>query len=432
MLVQFRLRNFMSFRDEQVFSMVAANGLREKNSDLSENVIEATDQLSLLKSAVVYGANASGKSNLLRAIAFFVSTLTETPPEGKAVQEYKPFLLDQHLADSSTLLEAVFISKNTHYRYGFEVYDQRVVAEWLYIVGKKESNVFDRSENEIRVGRAYPKLKELQSKEMINSASLLVNLGALFNDERCLEAKKWAAKAGEFNSRKSTVIDSLGNYLAIVRYLQEPKNKDRVLHLLQVADLGIDEIALKEQDQPYIFPLFQTSQTDVFTVRKVWDERSKSFQSTSMPLLEFESEGTQRFFFLIGLILAVLDNGAPFIADELDAKLHPLLTQRIVQMFNSPETNPNNAQLIFATHDTNLLSASLFRRDQIWFTEKDLKGATQLYALTDYKPSGKGVRNDEQLEKNYIAGKYGGIPFLGDFEALFEPDVPVSEVGIDE
>ncbi|WP_373512940.1 ATP/GTP-binding protein [Persicitalea sp.] len=428
MLVQFRLRNFMSFRDEQVFSMVAANGLREKNDALNENVAEE-GSFSLVKSAVVYGANASGKSNLLRAIAFFVSSLTETPPDGKAVGEYKPFLLDRQSADEPTLLEAVFVLGEKHYRYGFEVIDQMVQAEWLYIGGKKESTVFYRQGKELRIGRSYTKLKELQSKEMINDASLLVNLGALFNDESCLEAKHWALKFRELSPKLPLAIKYI---VEKQRYIFEPRNKSRVLHLLQVADLGIDEIIFRKRVSPSPIPTYQNHHMDVFTIRRVWDESSKSFQKVTMPLQEFESEGTQKLFNLIGIVLTTLDEGGIFIADELDAKLHPLLTQRIVQMFNSPATNPKNAQIIFATHDTNLLSAGLFRRDQIWFTEKDHKGTTQLYALTDYKPSGKTVRNDEQLEKNYIAGKYGGIPFLGDFDALFETKSAVSEASVDE
>lgn len=422
MLVQFRLRNFMSFRDEQVFSLVAANGLREKGNGLADNVAEEGN-LSLMKSAVVYGANASGKSNLLRAIAFFVSSLTETPPDGKAVGEYKAFLLDRQSVNEPTLLEAVFVLGEKQYRYGFEVIGQMVQAEWLYVGGKKESTVFDRQREVLRIGRSYTKLKELQSKEMINEASLLVNLGALFNEESCLQVKYCTLKFRELSPKLPLAIKYL---VESQRYLLKPSNKSRVLHLLQAADLGIKEILFRERVSPSPIPTYQNHHLDIFTVRRVWDESSKSFQKVTMPLREFESEGTQKLVNLIGIILMTLDEGGILIADELDAKLHPLLTQRIVQLFNSPATNPKNAQIVFATHDTNLLGAGLFRRDQIWFMEKDLKGATQLYALTDFKPGGKTVRNDEPLEKNYIAGKYGGIPFLGDFDALFEPESEVS------
>ena len=163
------------------------------------------------------------------------------------------------------------------------------------------------------------------------------------------------------------------------------------------------------------------------TKRLMWDRDSNAFKAVFKPLNTFESQGTQKFFNLIGLVLFIIDKGGILVADELDTKLHPLLTQRIVQLFNSTVTNPLGAQFVFTTHDTNLLSAGLFRRDQIWFTEKDDQGATQLYALTDYKPSGKTVRNDEQLEKNYIAGRYGGIPYLSNFDMLFDPKPLVDE-----
>ena len=437
MLVQFRLKNFMSVRDEQVFSLVAANGLREKDDALADNVVTVSDQLDLVKTAVVYGANASGKSNLLKAINFLVNALTETPSTGAAVDDYKPFLLNRQSADAPTLLEAVFLIDETHYRYGFEVSNQLVISEWLYILRKQENVIFDRHQDTLRIGRAYSKLRELHSKEMINDASLLLNLGALFNDDNCLQVKKWANQIKYYHPIQElgymlSPLLSVGDSDITADYLRYPEGKERVLQLLQVADVGIDDIEIVEEKSFWgnilrNKELPPVTKPTVQTIRSVWDEVDKKFHSVAMPLMYFESEGTRKLFNLIGLILSILDNGGILIADELDTKLHPLLTQRIVQLFNSPVTNPRSAQFIFATHDTNLLSAGLFRRDQIWFTEKDAKGGTEIYALTDYKPGGKTVRNDEQLEKNYIAGKYGGIPFLGNFDALFDPQPSVSE-----
>ena len=421
----------MSVRDEQVFSLVAATGIREKGNALTENVVTVSEHLDLVKTAVVYGANASGKSNLLRAINFLVMALHETPPAGTAVEKSQPFVLDRQTTNEPSLLEAVFLIDGVQYRYGFEIRNQLVVAEWLYVWRKQETIIFERHDNTLRIGRAYPKLKELQAKSMINDASLLLNLGALFNDESCLHVKKWASRVRYYHQVQElglilSPLLSTGDDDATVTYLLDATGKERVLQLLQVADIGIDDLEVVEEksfwgnifrskDQPPV------TKPMVHTIRRVWDEKERIFHNVSMPLMYFESEGTRKLFNLIGLVLTILDEGGVFIADELDTKLHPLLTQRIVQLFNSPVTNPHNAQFVFATHDTNLLSAGLFRRDQIWFTEKDAKGATQLYALTDYKPGGKTVRNDEQLEKNYIAGKYGGIPYLGNFDALFDP-----------
>lgn len=437
MLIQFRVRNFMSIRDEQIFSLVAASGLKERNQPPADNTVpiygeEGQVKYELLRAAVLYGANASGKSNLLRAIDFFDDAILLTPPTGRAVGIYFPFVLDKQSAQAPTLCEAIFIHAGITYRYGFEVLDGKVVAEWLYIRAKREYYVFDRQADSIRINREYPKLKELQTNGMIAPAALLVKLGGLFNEKVCLAVQEWAAKL-----RYLTALEDHNWYDYTVQYLEEPADKKRIIDLLRSADVGIDDVEVTRRETKNYGVTFRLGSEpdatvserggftfDIDTVRNVWDEETGQFTAVRSPLKQFESQGTQKFFNLIGLMLLKLDLGGLLVIDELDTKLHPLLTQRIVQLFNSPITNSRGAQLIFATHDTNLLSATgstgrLFRRDQIWFTEKDAKGATQLYALTDYK-SGKTVRNDEQLEKNYIAGKYGGIPYLGNFDALFE------------
>ncbi|MDB5239641.1 MAG: hypothetical protein JWP57_266 [Spirosoma sp.] len=444
----------MSIRDEQIFSLVAVSGLKEQQEHLSNNLIVATGELDVLRSAVVYGANASGKSNLLRAIEFFIDSITLAPPTGSAVSSYSPFVLDQKSPGEPTLLEAIFVMNNVVYRYGFEVQQQAVIAEWLFIRRKQETYVFDRSSVELRINRPYKKLIELQNNKMVAQTALLLNLGALFNDETCQTVQNWAS---DVRCIQGTEDYQFRDYT--IQYLEKPENKQRILNLLRDADLGIEDIELIRPEKKTLtevvvkptkfyggdwIPSNPTALTEYLqgsyrmktsiqniglkSTRVFWDARTSQFKSISMPFNSFESQGTQKFFNLIGLILWHLDNGGVLIADELDTKLHPLLTQRIVQLFNSSLTNPRNAQFVFATHDTNLLSAGLFRRDQIWFTEKDSLGATQLYALTDYKPGGKTVRNDEQLEKNYIAGKYGGIPYLGNFDALFERDPMAEEI----
>ena len=455
MLVQFRLKNFMSVRDEHVFSMVAASGLREKDDELMDNVVAVSDQLDLVKTAVVYGANASGKSNFLRALDFFINSIVLSSPTGSAVGPYSPFVLDLQSAGEPTLLEAVFVVEDVTYRYGFEVQQQAVVSEWLFIRRKQETYVFERVLDQLRVNRPYKKLHELQSNSMVSQTALLLKLGALFNDETCQIVQTWAASVRYI---LGTEDYQFRNYT--VQYLEKTENKQRILELLRNADLGIEDVELvkgpdqwmksnpktfghwyfknistgRSQNEELLEGSFglKTSANPSFnysinTTRLIWDTDTSLFKSVSMPLTTFESQGTQKFFNLIGLILWHIDNGGLLIADELDTKLHPLLTQRIVQLFNSPVTNPHNAQFVFTTHDTNLLSAGIFRRDQIWFTEKDPKGATEFYALTDYKPGGKTVRNDEQIEKNYIAGKYGGIPYLGNFDTLFDPKSIASE-----
>jgi AAA15 family ATPase/GTPase len=454
----------MSIRDEQVFSLVAVKGLREVDEQLNNNLIAASDQFDLVKTAVIYGANASGKSNLLRAMDFFFDSITDSPQSNSPIGLYSPFILDPNCEEKSTLLEAVFIIDQITYRYGFEVLKKSIVSEWLFIQRKQESYVFERTGGELRVNRPYKKLHELQNKDMIGQAVFLLRLGALFNDDTCLSIVRWADGVRSIEGTDDYKFEGY-----TIQYLEKPEYKQRILDLLRSADLGIEDIELipyeskgivvstpkfygggegypvdRSKDMYWQGPIrkknYVTPENNYHSInskRKIWDESTNQFVVVSRPLKTFESQGTKKFFNLIGLIIWYLDNGGILIADELDIKLHPLLTQRIVQLFNSSITNKKNAQFIFATHDTNLLNAEgssvrLFRRDQIWFTEKDNTGATQLYALTDFKPGGKTVRNDEQLEKNYIAGKYGGIPYLGNFDALFEPTSSTDEAVMHE
>jgi AAA15 family ATPase/GTPase len=213
---------------------------------------------------------------------------------------------------------------------------------------------------------------------------------------------------------------------------EDPIHKAKILDLLKAADLGIRDIKLQKLDidkLPKDLPkeirdkiLREVNEekaeyiSDVLTTHKKYDAKGKPIDNVSFSLDDDESSGTRKYFALTGPILDVIENGYTLVIDELDSKLHPNLVCRIVSLFNSKELNPKNAQLIFNTHDTNLLSTGLFRRDQIWFTDKNKYGEAKLYSLADFKSD--EVKKSESFEDNYIRGKYGAVPFLGFFENL--------------
>jgi AAA15 family ATPase/GTPase len=207
--------------------------------------------------------------------------------------------------------------------------------------------------------------------------------------------------------------------------LKEKAMSELILKMTQFADLGIDELKLTSaSDDDENFSNAEDSTTDntkgkkrnvLNSVHKKYDSNLKESGLATFNFFEDESEGTIKYFSLAGPIIDTLENGKILFIDELDSKLHPLLTQSIINLFNNKKSNPKNAQLIFTTHDTNLLSAHLFRRDQVWFVQKGRHGASSLYSLADYK-----VRNDASFEKDYLSGKYGGIPIIEDFSKLFE------------
>lgn len=429
MLVQFKIKNFLSIKDEQVFSMVADSAIKEKDMDDTNGVFDVSDNLSLLKSAVIYGANASGKSNFIRtfftyqAMIVHSANLTELQEIGVIV----PFLLNSKTVDKPSVFEAVFIYDTVQYRYGFEVSKKGITEEWLFVKAQRETQVFYRDKNGIEINPKYKILIEIRDKKMLHNKSLLVSKGAVFNDEISTNILKWANTI----FAASGVSSGAFNYDTTISMLQDPKGKTAVVELMKLADFGITDLIVEEKEGSSMGVTFglnaagssiqpevkheKTMLKEVKARRNVLNEKGQIVGMANFVFLQNESEGTKQFFSLIGPFLQALKNGSVMVVDEIDIKLHPLLSQRLVSLFNSKETNPKGAQLIFTTHDTNLLDAHIFRRDQVWFAEKDKYGASTIYPLTDYKP-----RNDMNLEKNYIAGKFGAIPYLGDFDLLIK------------
>jgi hypothetical protein len=425
MLIEFSVANYLSFKDRVTFSMVAAP-IKSKDKSLDENnVFEARPKLNLLTSAAIYGANASGKSNLVSAMNFMrnfiLSSSEETRTKGRI--NLDSFRLSAETSGKPSFFEIVFIAAGIQYRYGFEVDRERVHGEWLYCVPSiRESRLFEREGDEIRLSKTFREGRGLAERTRPNA--LFLSVAAQFNGRIARIISNWFLDMDIISGLDDRWLRFMTESL-----FNDPRSFAEITQFMKTLDLSIEDLTL-ELDQSAAsrlrseFPeTFKADENRSFpglyhikTAHQSFDAAGKPSGKELFDLDEHESEGTRKLFALAGPLLSALGFGSVMVADEFDARLHPLITRRLVEVFNTRESNPLHAQLVFTTHDTNLLDNRLFRRDQIWFAEKDQYGATGLYSLAEYK----GIRNDASYEKDYIRGRYGAIPYLGDLTALLE------------
>jgi AAA15 family ATPase/GTPase len=432
MLIEFTVGNFRSFKEPVTFSMVAAP-ITAKDKEVDERNTFETGGLRLLKTAAVYGANASGKSNLVLALDFMRDFVLNSSRESQSADPIgvEPFRLSTETEDLPSTFEIVFLLEGQRIRYGFEVTRRRVVAEWLYRTPtSREAMLFRRDLEGIDVGASFKEGRGIEQRTRDNALFLSVN--AQFNGKTAEGILQWFRR---LDVRRRS-YDEWSQHLTVT-HLEKEEYKDQIIQLVKRLDLGINDIELEQtqlkfsdllasrkpqsQDEEALIEavrqlanvLGTQEQTEVRTMHHVFDRQQQRAGVRRFDLEKHESDGTKKLFALAGILVPALAEGTVMVIDELDARLHPLITWAIIGLFHNPETNPGNAQLIFTTHDTHLLDHKAFRRDQIWFVEKDRYGATQLYSLAEFR-----VRNDASYEKNYIEGRYGAVPFLGDLRSV--------------
>lgn len=427
MLVEFSVENCKSFKNRASLSMIPSS-----ISDLATEAVYSRSNVNLLKAAVVYGANGSGKSNLLNAFAamrWFVNNSSRESQAGDKI-EVEPFLLNPETAEKPTMREVIFYSKDVRYRYGYETTEEAIQTEWLFksVGSKKEEPLFLREGKEIEICDGFQEGQGVQKKTRSNA--LFLSSVAQWNGELAGELLEWFQS---INFVHGVMDHKYFDHTA--QMLKDKDSKKMVMDLIKWADLGILDMELVEveveRDDEQLKSIFKSSfvkkiekrasntvLTDVSTMHNVFDSHGNQVGTRDFSLQDQESQGTQKLFNILGIILSSLMTGGVLVIDEFNTRLHPLLTRKLVELFNSKEGNKVGAQLIFTTHDTNLLDNTLLRRDEIYFTEKDQFGASHLYSLVEYKNK---PRKDEAYERNYIKGKYGAIPFLGNLESvLFE------------
>jgi hypothetical protein len=337
--------------------------------------------------------------------------------------------LTQYPGKDCAHLEITFLKDNVQYRYGFEARtqqnEQEIVSEWLYqATSSAETTLFERTGDQVKRGRRFAEGAALLNQGRLRRKnSLYLSLTAQLGGET-------ASALVEHITKKVRVITGLNDkhlHTYTVDCLKQGRYRDGILRLIREADTGIPEINVpEEKDIEDIISIVEESfgsevpheeweqihamakrGLSVMAVHPVFGTDGQKVKTISFPMQWFESQGTQKLFAFAGPILNTLDCGDVLFVDEMDARFHPLLTRALIRLFQSSETNPKNAQLIFITHDTNLLDPRRFRRDQIWFVEKDRFGASHLYSLADFK----GVRKDASFEDDYFQGRYGAIPF---------------------
>jgi len=440
MLIEFTTGNYRSFKDTATLSMAAARIKARDPHVNANNTIPVDNQLTLLTSAAIYGANASGKSNFIHALEFmrrFVLTSSKETQSAEPIS-YRPYRLNTASENAPSLFEIVFRLSNLQYRYGFEIDAQQVVAEWLFSSSGagKETRMFVRQAGEIHRGRVFKEGKGLEKLTRANA--LFLSVVAQFNGQTATQILGWFRQLWVI----AGLQDSEHRIFTIQRFKEQ--YHQQILDLIKRLDLGIDDIQTEPRQMlnsaGWRFPLQDTDghlgiklelegippemqeqlwqearALDVrfVTIHQKYDEKGQPGGKERFDLELDESDGTAKLFYLAGPLVDVLERGGVIVIDEMEARTHPLINLFLISLFNSLETNPKRAQLIFTTHDTNLLSNQLFRRDQIWFIEKDQWNASHLYSLAEIK-----VRNDASFENDYLKGRYGGVPFPGDIRKI--------------
>jgi AAA15 family ATPase/GTPase len=422
-LLRFRFSNFRSFRAEQELSLIAG-----PFTDLPDVVRHPAGlKEGVLPIAAIYGANASGKTNVIQAIGFMASAVSlshrDWKPDGPIPRE--PFMAYEESKLEPSEFEADFLLAGVRHGYGFRVDSQVVLEEWLYVYpkGKKQTWFHRKRGNPIVFSNKMPG-ENRTIENLTRQNSLFLSAAAQNAHEALLPIFTWL-------SGLLFVIGDRSKYRQhTARLCSKVDYKNEIARLVSVADLGISEMTVENKTFPdktkelvetftKLFEL-QPETTVLVNFNDQFIRLLHRFGNTTVPFSEDqESDGTLAYLALLGPAVDAIQKGTPLLIDELDASLHPLLAIQLLRLFNTPSSNPKGAQLIFNTHDTNLLSGGVLRRDQIWFTEKGNDATSHLYALSDFKP-----RRQENLQSGYLQGRYGAIPFINPdaFLLRFEGD----------
>lgn len=414
MLVEFRVKNFRSMRDEQVLSLVASKDKTLGDTNVMSTGLKAAP--GLLRSAVVYGANAGGKSNLIKALQYMRGVVLESATVIQPGQTYgvQPFRLDDLSASEATEFEVTFIVADVRYQYGFAITPERIVREHLLVYKAfKPQRWFDRH-FEVDSGKDVyefgPGLKG--AKHLWEGAtrpnSLFLSMAVQLNSEAMRPVFDWFATALVIFNEQAKLSPQTS-----IQMLQQAEGRKQICAFLTAADISISDIEVVTHKVPGHAVHFDLDANKTEVRSEELEEHQLRFSHVTergravFDLID-ESSGTRNLLFLTGPVLDILTKGLTLVIDELDTSLHTLLVRELVRLFHRPDVNTGGAQLIFTTHDTSLLDApNLFRRDQVWFIEKDKDQASTLVALAEFSP-----RKNEALERGYLIGRYGAIPFL--------------------
>lgn len=414
MLIRFSFKNFKSFKDENLLDM-EATALKEHEYNIAK-----TENVELLKVAAIYGANASGKTNVLQAFDYMKKRILVSDDSKKNSPIDEENIYSFMINNEPISLEVEILAKNNKiYKYGFEVLKNSIVSEWLYIKKvNKFYSIFEREKNNVTM-KSNNKISGLAN---IDERTLFLNIYSKIDkdNEDFNNVYEWFVNANYLDLGNPRFEDFINNRISL-KILSDEKYKKELLRFIKTFDSGIEGIKTTTDS-------IEEVQNNNRVVKVELIHRGEDNKLKALPL-DLESNGTRKMFHLFDFFMDALKNGMVLFIDELDAKLHPLLTRYIINLFHNSETNTGKGQLIYSTHDTVNLNKDTFRRDEIWFTEKNRDGVSEIYALSDYileddedskNKIGKKVRNDATYNKDYLTGRYGAIPVLEEFEINYE------------
>lgn len=433
MLIEYRVKNFKSYKEEIVLSMVS-----DKNRELSETNLFKNGGITLLKTAAIFGANASGKTNFIESFDFLIQLMRSQTDTNEVFSDIPNFKLNTSSEKNPISYEISFFLGNQRHRYGIELDGNGIKSEWLYFVpSRQEACYFEREGNEItNVGTYFADKKALDYIKPDPYRPFLYTLGQV-----SVKQFEWAKRILQYLRifiRSSSAPDSVFNNRIRKELMDDNSDKtilkEDLVSILKSADTGVIDISfVKEVRSPEEkeminqilsivnlppTPILEDDKYETVMHHNKFDDNNNVVGEEYFPL-ESESKGTVKLYAMQYPVLQVLRKGGILLIDEIESSLHPLLCEKILALFNNKETNPKNAQLIFTTHNTLLMRSDLLRRDQILFTEKNLYGASTMYSLYDIDLN---IRNNFNYLNNYLSGRFGAIPYLGSFGFSEEVD----------
>lgn len=401
MLITFKYKNFKSFKNENILDLEATT-LKEHEY----NVVKMKN-VNLLTMAAIYGANASGKSNVLQAFEYMKNMILINNDSMEYSQIKEENIYSFMMNKYPISLEVEILSKDGKiYKYGFESLNDKIKSEWMY---EKKINkfytIFERKENSVSMksNNKNNRYDNLDDKTLFLSIySKIDRKNSDFNN-----VYQWFINT-DYLDLDNTKIENFINNTISTKILNDSNYKAELQNFISALDLGIEEIKTIPETMNDL-----PKSNGVVKIELLY--RVENNKIKSLPL-ELESDGTRKMIYLFDYLIAALKKGMTLFIDDLDTKLHPLLTRYIINLFHNKEINISNAQLIYTTHDVTNLNKETFRRDEIWFTEKDDDGVSEIYSLSDYKVDNVKIRNDATFNKDYLTGRYGAIPELKQFK----------------
>jgi len=434
MVIDFSFSNFRSFKDKTDFTL-KADSIKSKIDNTFEVDFTSGSSVSLLKTAVVYGANASGKSNFIKAFFAFTWLIKNSHKFELSKQQiecYEPFELDVKTQNSPVNFKISFVIDATKFDYEISFDKQKIVSEKLDFSPKGQtSNLFERimsNHNEYDIVELGKNLIDKRiPKKVFKNQLYLSKFGVDIPHDQLTSVYRYLTNISVWNaSNKFTINDLYKEISALISQPEKEKYKNRLSKLIRISDTKIESISskeLKREDfqlpeelpEEIVDKFYEINKIRTFSYHKVFDGKNEK-GTKEFDFNAKESTGTIVLFALGGKILQTLESGGVIVFDELDNSLHPKLCKFLIRLFNSKISNPKNAQLIFATHEVTLLDKDVFRKDQIWFAQKSKFGCSELYCANEFE----GVRDNTNFELWYRTGKFGGNPKIKEIEFIYE------------